>query len=468
MDADVDPLLGAEAVDHAVVEVDELLEHVLVRPGVARVVLVRQPALGEVDRDAHGARVEAPADVLLDLVAEVGEELVARIPRDLLLERVEQHQHRGRDHRLLDRVRRDRAVLGHELRRERLVAERPAGQPRELAVVAVVEDREELAVPREVVGQARARQRVGDRVRREARLALLPVGHDRLAGRLQPLDRVRRGRVLLGLQLGPLDLSPGRRPRTPPAASSAAAASRPTRWECPCALLAFETDLSLSSRKLSRPGGREPRQRGGAEPRRRRLAARPLADDRADRIAIDAGERDDVDVVGQPGGDRGERLGRLRRRDHGERDAGHAAQLPRPRGEQRGIGDELVRERDRDPRPGALERRGAGGQSRGERIAERVARAAAESGSAAAARTSAARSSPISNLCGSYVAGSPSAASSRSQCSKYVQAVARPRGVAAPAGIRRRNQRTNVSALFSSRTRAGPETPRVMLPPWKR
>ena len=77
VDADVDPLLGAEAVDHAVVEVDELLEHVLVGPGVAAVVLVREPALGEVDRHAHGAGVEAPADVLLDLVAEVGEELVA-------------------------------------------------------------------------------------------------------------------------------------------------------------------------------------------------------------------------------------------------------------------------------------------------------------------------------------------------------------------------------------------------------
>jgi hypothetical protein len=52
-------------------------------------------------------------------------------------------------------------------------------------VVAVVEDREELAVAGEVVGEAGARERVGDRVGGEARLALLAVGDDRLAGLLQ-------------------------------------------------------------------------------------------------------------------------------------------------------------------------------------------------------------------------------------------------------------------------------------------
>ena len=111
VDADVDALLGAEAVDHAVVEVDELLEHVLVRPGVARVVLVRQPAFGEVDRDAHRAGVEALADVLLDLVAEVVEELLARVALELALERIEEHQHRWRDDGLLDRAGGDRPVL---------------------------------------------------------------------------------------------------------------------------------------------------------------------------------------------------------------------------------------------------------------------------------------------------------------------------------------------------------------------
>ena len=74
-----------------------------------------------------------------------------------------------------------RLVLLDELRREGLVAERPAGQARELAVVAVVEDREELAVAGEVVGEAGAGERVGDRVGGEARLALLAVGDDRLA-----------------------------------------------------------------------------------------------------------------------------------------------------------------------------------------------------------------------------------------------------------------------------------------------
>ena len=131
-----------------------------------------------------------PADVLLALVAQVAEELLARVAGDLALERVQQHQHRRRDHRLLHRVGGDRAVLLHELGRERLVAERPARQARELAVVAVVEDREVLAVAGEVVGQPGARERVGDRVGREARLALLAVGDDRLADLLEPADRV--------------------------------------------------------------------------------------------------------------------------------------------------------------------------------------------------------------------------------------------------------------------------------------
>ena len=224
-------LLRREAVDHAVVEVDELLEHVLVGPGVARVVLVREPALGEVDRDAHGAGGERLPDVLLDLVAEVVEELVARVALDLALERIQQHQHRRRDHRLLDRVAGDRLVLLDELGRERLVAERAAGQPRQLAVVTVVEDREELAVAGEMVGQAGARERVGDRVGGEARLPLLTIGDVRLPGLLQPPDRVLRRLVLLDLQRRRSRSARRHRPERPPATSSAAAAIQPVPSE---------------------------------------------------------------------------------------------------------------------------------------------------------------------------------------------------------------------------------------------
>src|SRR6476646_5890261 len=149
----------------------------------------------------------APADVLLDLVAEIREELLARVALDLALERIEQHQHRRGDDRLLDVVRGDLPVLLDELRREGLVAEGAAGQAGQLAVVAVVEDREELAVAREVVGEAGAGQRVRDRVRGEARLALLAVGDDRLAGRLEALDGVLGGLVLQRLELRPGDLA---------------------------------------------------------------------------------------------------------------------------------------------------------------------------------------------------------------------------------------------------------------------
>src|SRR6202042_3200354 len=77
----------------------------------------------------------------------------------------------------------------------------------QLTVVAVVEDREELAVAGETVGESSTRERVGQVVRREARLALLAIGHDRLAGRLEPLDRVLGRLVLLSLQRVKVDLA---------------------------------------------------------------------------------------------------------------------------------------------------------------------------------------------------------------------------------------------------------------------
>ncbi|HEX4625858.1 MAG TPA: hypothetical protein VH231_15525 [Solirubrobacteraceae bacterium] len=102
-------------------------------------------------------------------------------------------------------MRGDRPVLLDEFRGVGLVAERAAGDPRQLAVVAVVEDGEELAVAGQVVGQAGAGQRVGDRIGGKARLALFPVGHHRLTRGLQPLDRIFGRLVLLGLQVRELD-----------------------------------------------------------------------------------------------------------------------------------------------------------------------------------------------------------------------------------------------------------------------
>ena len=72
--------------------------------------------------------------------------------------------------------------------------------------MAVVEDREELPVAGQVVGQTGAGERVRDRVGREARLALLAVGDDRLTDLLEAPDRVLGRGVLLGLELRPLIL----------------------------------------------------------------------------------------------------------------------------------------------------------------------------------------------------------------------------------------------------------------------
>jgi hypothetical protein len=199
--ADVPALVGREAVEHAVVEVDELLEHVLIGPRVPGVVLVRQPTFGEVHRHASRTGSEALTDVLLALIDAVGEEGVTRVPGNLSLERIQEHHHRRSDHCLLDGLGRDLDVLLDELGCVALVPEGAAGDARQLTVMAIVEDGEVLAVEGEVVGGAGPRQGVREVIGRETRLPVLTVGDVRLAGRLQPLDRVLSRRVLRGYEL---------------------------------------------------------------------------------------------------------------------------------------------------------------------------------------------------------------------------------------------------------------------------
>ena len=150
---------------------------------------------------------EGLADVALALVDEIGQELVAGVPVDVTVERVQQGEHRRRDDRLLHRFGGVLDGLREVVRRERLVAERPARQPWQLTVVTVVEDGEILAVTGEVRRQAGTGQGVGQRVRGEARRPLLTIGHDRGAGRLHPLDRVAACRVLFPSEVGVADLA---------------------------------------------------------------------------------------------------------------------------------------------------------------------------------------------------------------------------------------------------------------------
>ena len=182
-------------------------QHAGARPWVTGIGPCGQAAFGEVDRHPHRAGGKRLADVLLALVDQVVLEVLTGVSGYLVAQRVQQGEHRRRDHRLLHR-------LGGAA--DRLlqcvccicpVPERTAGQPRQLTVVTVGEDREVLAAAAEVVGEAGACQRVGQGVRREARPPLLTVRDDRRPRRLELLDRVSHGDVLLGLQVVLADLT---------------------------------------------------------------------------------------------------------------------------------------------------------------------------------------------------------------------------------------------------------------------
>lgn len=81
--------ISRESVKDTVVEVNELLEHVLAGPGdVTSIILVGKTTLSEVNRDADGTSSKAVADVFLYLIANVIQKLVSRVVRDLTLQGV--------------------------------------------------------------------------------------------------------------------------------------------------------------------------------------------------------------------------------------------------------------------------------------------------------------------------------------------------------------------------------------------
>ena len=179
----------------------KLGEHAAAGPRVAGVLAAGEAALGEVERDPLGAGGEALADVPLALVADVLEELRARIALHLPVKRVQERQHGGRDHRLLERLLGDPHRLLDVARGVGVVAEAAVGQLRKLPVVPVGEEREILPARHQFLVHARAGERVGERIGREAGLMLLAVRDDRGARGLHPDDRVAAGLVLFPHQL---------------------------------------------------------------------------------------------------------------------------------------------------------------------------------------------------------------------------------------------------------------------------
>jgi hypothetical protein len=126
-------------------------------------------SLGEVDGHPGRAGRERLPDILLALPDQVLLERLPGVAGQLLIQRVQQGQHGRRYHGLLHRLMGQPDGLGQGVRGVSLVAERAAGQPGQLPVMPVREDREVLSPgPGQVIGQAGPGQRVGDRVRREA------------------------------------------------------------------------------------------------------------------------------------------------------------------------------------------------------------------------------------------------------------------------------------------------------------
>ncbi len=201
VDADLRALLVGEVRQHAVVELDEVRQQARTRPRVARILAGREAALREVDRDASGAGLEGLADVRHALLDDVLFELLARVAVDGVLQRVQQREHRRGDDGLLHRLGRVRQRLLERVGGVEVVLQRAARELGQLAAVTIGEDREELPARAEVRSQAGAGQRVGDRVRGEARPPLLAVGDDRLTRRLTALDGVLARRVLEGLEV---------------------------------------------------------------------------------------------------------------------------------------------------------------------------------------------------------------------------------------------------------------------------
>src|SRR6202453_1049151 len=90
MDTDVLAFLRVEAIDHSVVELDEVRKHLATGPRVPQVVPAGEAPFGEVDRHPLGAVFERPANILLALVDEIGEELLAGVALHLAVERIKE------------------------------------------------------------------------------------------------------------------------------------------------------------------------------------------------------------------------------------------------------------------------------------------------------------------------------------------------------------------------------------------